>query len=104
MTKWLLLLYRMPREPSAPRVAIWRALKRVEGGEYLQDGVFATPLTKLNAVTLEDLAHDVRNAGGEATLATAQVDDERHLLARMRAYAGESTRSTGRPSTSSRGR
>jgi hypothetical protein len=40
--------------------------------------------TKLNEVTLEDLAHDIRNASGEATIATANVDDEKHLLARLK--------------------
>jgi hypothetical protein len=83
MARWLLLLYRMPRHPTAPRMAIWRALQRVEGGEYLQDGVFAVKLTKLNEITLDDLAHDIRNTGGEATVATASVDDEPHLLSRL---------------------
>lgn len=87
MTKWLLLLYRMPREPTGPRMALWRALKRIEGGEYLQDGVFVVKHTKLNEVTLEDLAHDIRNANGEANLATGSIGDEKHLLARMRAFA-----------------
>lgn len=87
MAKWLILLYRMPRLPSAPRVAIWRALKRIEGGEYVQDGVFVVSQTKLNEVTLDDLAHDIRNANGEASIATANVDDEKHLIARMRAAA-----------------
>lgn len=85
MAKWLMLLYRLPREPSAPRVAIWRALKLIEGGEYLQDGVFVLKATELNVVTLENLAHDIRNYGGEATLAMATVDDDRHLRSRLKA-------------------
>ena len=85
MAKWLLLLYRLPRTPSAPRMAVWRSLKRMEGGDYLQDGVFVVRASRLNEVTLEDLAHDIRNFGGEATLATATLDDEKHFLARLRA-------------------
>ena len=26
---WVLLAYRLPREPSAPRLAVWRQLKRL---------------------------------------------------------------------------
>jgi hypothetical protein len=26
---WVLLSYRMPREPSTPRITIWRKLKRL---------------------------------------------------------------------------
>lgn len=101
MTKWLLLLYRMPRLPSAPRVAIWRALKRVEGGEYLQDGVFVVKANWLNEVTLEDLAHDIWNAGGEATIATGNVDDEARLLSRLKTTA-DATRVTVQPRPSNR--
>lgn len=74
-------------------MAIWRALKRIEGGEYLQDGVFIVRYSKLNEVTLDDLAHDIKNANGEATLATAKVDDEKHMLGRLKA-AAEATRVT----------
>jgi DNA-binding transcriptional regulator PaaX len=85
MAKWLMLLYRMPREPTAPRMAIWRALQRIEGGGYLQDGVFVVKNSKLNEITLQDLAHDIRNAMGEATIATGGVDDEAHLAERLAA-------------------
>ncbi len=27
--EWLLLAYRMPREPSTPRIAVWRKLARL---------------------------------------------------------------------------
>lgn len=83
MTKWLLLLYKLPSEPSAPRVATWRALKRVEGA-LVQDGVFAAKATSENRLALETLAHDVRNWGGEAALVdVARLDDERGFAARV---------------------
>ena len=82
---WLLFLYRIPSEPSAPRVATWRALKRLDGG-YLQDGVYLARATDVNADALRTLAHDVRLAGGEATVAeVARVDDEKHFAARAKA-------------------
>ncbi|MHB8585690.1 MAG: Chromate resistance protein ChrB [Thermoplasmatota archaeon] len=83
MGRWLLLVYRLPRTPSAPRVAVWRALKRLHGA-YVQDGVFALPFSALNEDVLADLAHDVRNYGGEATIATSTVDDERALRRGLR--------------------
>ncbi|MEV4644831.1 hypothetical protein [Saccharopolyspora sp. NPDC049357] len=36
--EWVLLSYRMPREPSTPRIAVWRKLKRL-GVAQLADGV-----------------------------------------------------------------
>lgn len=42
--------------------------------------------TDLNADALRTLAHDVRLAGGEATLVeVARVDDEKHFAARVKA-------------------
>jgi hypothetical protein len=86
--KWLLLLYRIPSEPSAPRVAAWRALKRMDGA-YLQDGAYVAKPTEANRQALESLAHDIRNWGGEASLLdVAKADDERHLAGRVKAALG----------------
>lgn len=83
MGRWALLLYRLPVEPSAPRVAVWRALKRRVGG-YIQDGTFAAPYTEEGETELRILAHDIRNFGGEANLILFdEVDDERHFKQRM---------------------
>src|ERR687898_153907 len=38
--RWVLLVYRIPREPSRHRVAVWRKLRDL-GALYLQDGVAA---------------------------------------------------------------
>jgi len=40
--RWVLLVYRMPREPSTPRIAIWRKLKQL-GVAQLADGLVALP-------------------------------------------------------------
>jgi hypothetical protein len=48
--RWVLLVYRLPREPSRHRVAVWRKLRDL-GAHYLQDGV-ALPE---DAVTREQL-------------------------------------------------
>jgi len=85
VAKWLLFAYRLPSEPSAPRVALWRALKRLDGGAYVADGVFAMRDSELARVELDHLAHDVRNDGGEATVLSASpLDDDRYVAAMMR--------------------
>jgi DNA-binding transcriptional regulator PaaX len=65
--KWLLLVYRLPREPSRHRVTVWRKLKTL-GALYLQDGVAALPEDDVTREQLEWLQLRVREAGGEATL------------------------------------
>lgn len=44
MKKWLLLVYRIPREPTAGRVFIWRKLKQL-GAIALQDAIWVLPQT-----------------------------------------------------------
>ena len=40
--RWVLLAYRMPREPSTPRIAVWRKLRRL-GVAQIVDGLVAVP-------------------------------------------------------------
>jgi len=63
----VLLVYRLPREPSRHRVAVWRKLRDL-GVLYLQDGVAALPEDAVTREQLEWLQLRVREAGGEATL------------------------------------
>jgi hypothetical protein len=65
--RWVLLVYRLPREPSRPRVAVWRKLRDL-GALYLKDGVAALPEDAVTREQLEWLQLRVREAGGEATL------------------------------------
>ena len=82
----MLLAFRLPREPSTPRIALWRKLKRL-GAAQLLDGLVALPLDSRNREQLEWLADDVIEAGGEATIwigELASAEQERQLVARMR--------------------
>jgi hypothetical protein len=65
--RWVLLIYRIPREPSRHRVAVWRKLRDL-GALYLKDGVAALPEDAVTREQLEWLQLRVREAGGEATL------------------------------------
>ena len=66
-TRWLILIYHLPREPSRHRVAVWRKLK-ILGALYLQDGVVALPEDAVTREQFEWLQLRIREAGGEATL------------------------------------
>lgn len=64
---WVFLVYQLPREPSTPRIAVWRKLKRL-GVAQLGDGLAALPLDASTKEQLEWIAHDVTEAGGEASI------------------------------------
>jgi hypothetical protein len=84
-TPWVLLAYRLPREPSTPRSALWRKLRRL-GAAQLLDGLAALPLDARNREQLEWLADEVAEAGGEATIwvgELASAAQERELATRM---------------------
>jgi polyhydroxyalkanoate synthesis regulator phasin len=84
---WALLAYRLPREPSTPRSALWRKLRRLGAAQVL-DGLAALPLDARNREQLEWLADEVVEAGGEATIWVGELGStaqERELAARMAA-------------------
>jgi hypothetical protein len=81
----VLLSYRVPREPSAPRIAVWRKLKRL-GVAQLSDGLVGLPADARTREHLEWIAQEVREAGGQAGVWLAEPTDpaqERDLAAEM---------------------
>jgi hypothetical protein len=64
---WLLLLYKIPPEPSAGRVYIWRKLKRL-GALLLHDSVWVLPATARTQEHFQWLAAEIGELGGEATV------------------------------------
>lgn len=82
-----MLAYRLPREPSTPRTAVWRKLRRLGAAQVL-DGLAALPLDARNREQLEWLADEVVEAGGEATIWVGELGSagqERELASRMAA-------------------
>ena len=80
-----LLAYRLPREPSTPRIAVWRRLRRL-GAAQVVDGLAALPLDARTREQLEWLADEVVEAGGEATLWVGELSSaaqERELASKM---------------------
>ena len=90
----MLLVYRIPREPSRHRVAVWRKLRDL-GALYLQDGVAALPEDAVTREQMEWLQLRVREAGGEATLWEARpgtAAEEGELVGAFRAAREEAYR------------
>ena len=84
-SRWVLLAYRLPREPSTPRIAVWRRLRRL-GALQLVDGLVALPADARTREALEWLAEEVEQAGGDATVwlaSPAASTDECALETRM---------------------
>jgi Protein ChrB, N-terminal len=65
--EWVLLLYRLPREPSTPRIAVWRKLKRL-GVAQVTDGLVALPAGARTREQLEWIAEEVTDSGGSAAI------------------------------------
>jgi hypothetical protein len=64
---WVLLSYRLPREPSTPRSQVWRNLRRL-GVVQIADGLVALPADPRTREALEWVAEEVVDHGGEAML------------------------------------
>ena len=89
--EWVLLSYRLPREPSGPRTTLWRRLKRL-GVAQLADGLVALPADARTRESLEWLADDVIAADGTAGLWVARpatTAQERELANGMAAARAE---------------
>jgi hypothetical protein len=88
--EWVLLTYRLPREPSTPRSAVWRKLRKL-GVAQISDGLVALPAGARNREQLEWVAEEVTDAGGTARIwlarpaTRAQEDELAGTLAAARA-------------------
>jgi ChrB-like protein len=88
--EWVLLTYHMPRDPSTPRSAVWRKLRRL-GVAQLADGLVALPADARTREQLDWLAVEIREAAGTAAVwlaRPASVAQERDLAAAMAAERG----------------
>ena len=59
--RWVLLAYRLPREPSNPRVGVWRKLERL-GVARLGDGLVALPADARTREQVDWLAEEIGRA------------------------------------------
>lgn len=101
----MFLAYRLPREPSAPRLALWRALRRL-GAHLVSDGLVVLPHSPRNLEHLEWLAASIGEGSGEASVWLAEPTSTRTHEAyadAMRAEAAEEYRAVMREAREARG-
>jgi len=85
--EWVLLSYRLPREPSGPRTAVWRKLRKL-GVAQISDGLVALPAGPRTREQLEWLSEEVIDSGGTAIIWLATPSSraqERQLVQSMAA-------------------
>jgi len=83
--EWILLSYRIPREPSTPRITIWRKLKRL-GVAQISDGLVALPADARTREQLDWIADEILDSDGTAAVWVARpgtVATERELATAM---------------------
>ncbi|HKA97532.1 MAG TPA: Chromate resistance protein ChrB [Streptosporangiaceae bacterium] len=69
---WLLLVYRVPSEPSRLRSTVWRRIKSL-GAIYLQNSAAALPASAGTERALRKLRSEILDMGGTAVLMTCTV-------------------------------
>lgn len=69
---WVLLVYKIPREPTSSRATVWRKLKRL-GAVLLHDAVWVLPATAWTREQFQWLTVDIGELGGEAYLWEASL-------------------------------
>lgn len=88
-TRWLQLTYKVPSEPSQKRVWVWRRLQNL-GAFALQNSVYLLPYSEEVEKQFRQLAHDIHEMGGEASIfavvALDNADEQRilHLITEAR--------------------
>jgi hypothetical protein len=80
--RWLQLTYKVPSEPSQKRVWVWRRLQNL-GAFALQNSVYLLPFSEEVEKQFRQLAHEIREMGGEASIFSVvalDASDERRIL------------------------
>lgn len=80
--RWLQLTYKVPSEPSQKRVWVWRRLQNL-GAYALQNSVYLLPSSEEVEKHFCQLAHDIREMGGEASVfvvVALDIQDEQRIL------------------------
>jgi hypothetical protein len=88
---WVALSYRLPREPSRPRLAVWRRLKRI-GATLLHDSIWLLPADAKTREAFEWLAQEIEEQRGTALVWEATSFDstqDEAIITQFRAEADE---------------
>jgi len=86
---WLVLIYRIPSEPTRLRATAWRRLKGL-GAIYLQNSAAALPASAAAERALRKLRHEIGEMGGSAVLMSCTaLAGESEVLAAFQAARDE---------------
>ena len=80
--RWLQLTYKVPSEPSQKRVWVWRRLQNL-GAYALQNSVYLLPYSEEVEKHFRQLAHEIHEMGGEASIFSVvalDAADERRIM------------------------
>ncbi len=69
---WLLLVYKIPREPTSSRVYVWRKLKKL-GAISVQDAIWVLPATPRTQEQFQWLAAEIVELQGEVSVFQSQL-------------------------------
>lgn len=72
MHLWVLLLYKVPSQPTARRVYVWRKLRRL-GAVLLHDALWVLPSSPWTVEQFEWLAMEIRDMRGTAMVWEARL-------------------------------
>lgn len=82
---WLLLVYRIPSEPTRLRATVWRRLKSL-GAVYLQNSVAVLPASESAERALRRLRHEILQMDGTAVLLqSSALEGEQAVVAMFHA-------------------
>lgn len=89
--KWLLLVYKIPSQPSKLRLQVWRKLQRL-GAVYLQDAVCVLPDEPELEENFHYLAQSIQEMGGQSFVFRTESlspQTQEQVLAGFRSQADE---------------
>jgi DNA-binding transcriptional regulator PaaX len=72
---WQIITYRLPKEPSRHRVAVWRELRRL-GAVSLQQGTWALPSGEGFDDGFRQVVQTIDAAGGQPVILAVAEDDQ----------------------------
>jgi DNA-binding transcriptional regulator PaaX len=88
LNHWLLLTYKIPREPTAHRVSVWRKLKQL-GALLLNDAVWILPATPQTREQFQWLAAEIVELGGQSMTFVSQITAEKQNTELVRTFSAK---------------
>ena len=83
--KWVLLTHQIPPQPSGFRVKVWRKLQEI-GAIAVKNAVYVLPNTSASLEDFQWLQQEILDAGGEATVFTADAVENAENQGIIRAF------------------